>query len=236
MKNRIFGIIPARGGSKRIPRKNLKLFNGKPLVQWTIEEAKKSTYISTVILSSDDDEILEIGLNQNIEIYHQNKKSAGDDVPFLPIAMRIMSKYHARPNDLVVLLQPTAPLRNNEDIDAAILEFQLYKPYSLVSVYKSPKSAMICETQEEWVVPVLYKNYLTMQSQKLPEYFIPNGALYIISFKFLQLFKSWYTPMTKAFFMPDFKSVDVDNEFEWLVAEFIHKALRKNKLKDLKNV
>ena len=228
MKPKIYGIIPARKNSKRIPNKNKRLFNGKPLVVWTIEEAKKSSYISTIILSSDDQEILEMGYINDIETHIQGEDSTGDNTPFLPTAIRIMNKYHAKPEDLIVLLQPTAPLRDSKDIDAGILMFQMYHAHSLISAYINQKAGLAITLDDGWVVPVMYKKYLTGLTHNIPEFLIPNGALYIIPFKFLELYKSWYTPMTKVYVMLDYKSVDVDNEFEWMVAEFIHRVLKKN--------
>lgn len=112
-------IIPARGGSKGVPRKNIRNLAGKPLIAWTIEEAKKSKYINRVILSSDDNEIIEIAKNYNCEVpFVRPKNIAEDNTPGIDPVLHAIKQCPGY--DYVVLLQPTSPLRTVEDIDGCI--------------------------------------------------------------------------------------------------------------------
>jgi CMP-N-acetylneuraminic acid synthetase len=117
MKKCLF-LIPARGGSKRVPRKNIREVAGKPLILWTIEEAKKSKHIHRLVVSSDDEEILEIS-SQYCEVLERPKSLAKDNSSSIDVALHALKKLPGY--DIVVLLQPTSPLRKAEDIDTGII-------------------------------------------------------------------------------------------------------------------
>jgi CMP-N,N'-diacetyllegionaminic acid synthase len=118
----ILAIVPARGGSKGVPRKNIRLLAGKPLIAWTIDEAKKSRYIDRLILSSEDDEIIEVAREFGCEIpFKRPDELAQDDTPGIESVIHAINTLEEK-YDFVVLLQPTSPLRTVEDIDG------LYSP------------------------------------------------------------------------------------------------------------
>lgn len=115
---KILGLIPARGGSKRLPRKNIRLFNGRPLIAWTILEAKKSSYLDDILVSTDDDEIAQTALDYGIQVVHRPPNLARDDTPMYPVIGHAIKYMKLTDGDAVCLLQPTSPLRRYEDIDA----------------------------------------------------------------------------------------------------------------------
>ncbi|MEH2097772.1 acylneuraminate cytidylyltransferase family protein, partial [Nostoc sp.] len=116
---KVLAIIPARGGSKAVPRKNIREIGGKPLIAWTIEEAKKSQYIDRLILSSEDDEIISIAQKWGCEIaFKRPVELAQDDTPGIAPVLHALNQLPIY--DYVVLLQPTSPLRQVIDIDGCI--------------------------------------------------------------------------------------------------------------------
>ena len=134
----ILAIIPARGGSKGIPRKNIKLLAGKPLIAYSIEAAIKSEFVNRVIVSTDDDEIEQISIKYGAEVIIRPKKLAEDDSPTIDgiiHALNILEKTGYLP-DIVVLLQPTSPLRTQDDVDNAIIYYLKNKDKydSLISI------------------------------------------------------------------------------------------------------
>ena len=149
IKNKkIIAIIPARGGSKGVPRKNIKLLNGKPLISYSIRAALKSKFIDRVIVSTDDKEIAEIAKRYKAEVpYLRPAELAQDTSPTLPVLQHAVKYLEEKENyktDLIVLLQPTTPLILASDIDSAIKQLIKTKTNSCVS---------ICEISErpEWM-------------------------------------------------------------------------------------
>ena len=133
------GLIPARGGSKGIPRKNIKLFNNRPLIYWSIKHALESNSIDRVIVSTDDEEIAEIALSFSAEVPFLRPKSISGD-----LSPGINTVLHALENldniDDVLLLQPTSPLRRTFDIDEIFKIRSKYNSDSAVSVSLSSKN------------------------------------------------------------------------------------------------
>jgi CMP-N,N'-diacetyllegionaminic acid synthase len=115
--NTILAVIPARAGSKRLPGKNMKLFRRKPLVEWTILAAKGSEYLDAIVLDSDDKDFEPIAYRNGIAFHHRDNRLAQDDSPIEECVKVVAKITHF---DLVILLQPTSPLRTSEDIDKAL--------------------------------------------------------------------------------------------------------------------
>lgn len=162
----ILGIIPARWGSKRVPFKNIKLFRGKPLIYYTINAAHKSKKIDNVIVSTDGKKIAEIAIGYGATVIDRPSQFARDHSPSIDVVYHTLTKEKA---DIVVLLQPTSPLRTAEDIDAAINLFLKEKPESLISVSKDgPNGAIYISTPEN------LKKYNSFYMTKMCAYFMPK--------------------------------------------------------------
>jgi CMP-N,N'-diacetyllegionaminic acid synthase len=114
---KVLAIIPARKGSKRLPGKNTMMFRGKPLVQWSIEQAKEAKYVSQVVVTSDDDKVLELAIRNHCDAIVRPFQLAADATPMNVVVEHVLSLYTC---DYVVLLQPTSPLRWCLDIDRCI--------------------------------------------------------------------------------------------------------------------
>ena len=136
----IIAIIPARRGSKGIKNKNRVLLNGKPLISYSIEAAIKSAYIETIVVSSDDDEILKISQGYNISVINRPKELSDDFITLEPVILNVLDIFPGY--DYFVLLQPTSPLRAVEHIDNAIELLLNSQCDAVISVTKPTKSPL----------------------------------------------------------------------------------------------
>ena len=225
---KILAFIPARGGSKGLPRKNIKPLLGKPLIAWTVEQAKNSKYIDKVVVSTDDEEIAEISKKYGAEVpFLRPKELARDDSPTIDAIIHAINWFEERGEffDILILLQPTSPLRTTEDIDNAIELFLNNKDaLSLISVKENEHPPFwSLEIENKFLKPLFGEEYFKKRRQELPKSYMPNGAIFISYVDILKKYKTFYTPKTIAYIMPPERSIDIDNEFDFLLAEFILK-------------
>jgi CMP-N-acetylneuraminic acid synthetase len=221
--NDIFAIIPARGGSKGLPGKNIKLFCGKPLLAWTIEAAKLSSYIGKVIVSTDSEQIAQTARDFGAEVpFLRPQELSTDDSDTVSVTLHALSclkKDNYEPK-LLVLLQPTSPLRLTEDIDNAIELFLGNGCDAVISVNKLQHPIFwTFRISNSYLDPLFGRDYLASRRQELPEIYAPNGAIYIVSIDAFLKHKSFYLDMTRPYVMPFQRSIDIDDEDDFLVAE-----------------
>lgn len=219
----VLAVIPARGGSKRVSRKNIRALAGKPLIAWTIEEAKKSKYIDRLILSSEDKEIISVAEKWGCEVpFVRPRELAQDDTPGIePVlhAIKILPGY-----DYIALLQPTSPLRSSYDIEQCIEMCVNQQAISCVSVTEVDKSPywMYYINSKSILFPFLI-NIANQNKcrQKMPKVYVLNGAVYVAKTKWLIKKKTFIYDRTLAFIMPKERSIDIDNELDFSFTEFI---------------
>jgi len=222
----VLAIIPARGCSKGIPRKNIRILAGKPLIAWTIEEAKKSKYIDRLILSSEDDEIIKVAKNYGCEVpFVRPPELAKDDTPGIEPVLHALNTLKEK-YDYVVLLQPTSPLRSVDDIDSCIENCFLSKAPSCVSVTEVDQHPfwMYAIDTSKNLAPIMQQHNNAFRRQDLPPVYILNGAIYIAESNFLANNRSFLTTMTKAYIMPHERSSDIDNDTDLKLCEMLMKA------------
>ena len=220
---KILAIIPARGGSKGVPRKNIKMLAGKPLIAWAIEEAKKSKLIDMCIVSTEDQEIKSVAEKWGGNVpFMRPMELAQDDTPGIePVlhALKMMPGY-----DYIVLLQATSPLRTVEDIDGAIA-YCLDKSYeSCVSVTEVEHSPywMYQMDKQKHLQPILkIEKEKSYQRQKLPKVYQLNGAVYVVSVEFVQREREFIGEETVGYVMPQERSYDIDTMMDFEVAEVL---------------
>jgi CMP-N,N'-diacetyllegionaminic acid synthase len=219
---RVLAVIPARGGSKGLPGKNIMNLHGKPLLAWTIEEAQKSKYIDRIILSSDDEEIIRVAREWGCEVpFVRPMELAQDHTPGIdPIlhAIQFCAGY-----DYVVLLQPTSPLRTVEDIDGCIsfcLDNQASACVSVTAVDKSPYWMYTLNSSYQ-LSPLIQTDNLIARRQDLPEIWALNGAVYVSNTTWLVQSKTFLTEDTLGFVMPMERSMDIDSKMDFDLAEFL---------------
>ncbi len=226
MKNKktVYAVIPARKDSKRIPGKNKKIFCGKPLISWTIEEALKVKEIDHIIVSSNDRDVLAIANSYDVIVHKRDEILSEDDVPGHLVSLDAMESMDAKEDSTVIYLQPTSPLRTAKDVAGCYYHYKIMDCDSVISCYRNSKAYYSFKLAQGFLEPLFYGNYLNQQSHNLPEAFVPNGAVYIISLEYLKLYGTVYTPRTKAFVMSRINSVDIDDYADWLFAEFLMRA------------
>ncbi len=211
---KILAIIPARGGSKGIPKKNIINIAGKPLIAWTIESAKKSRFINRIVVSSDSTEILSVAEKYGSEIIKRPAKFANDKISAaaaVPHTLEYLKKKEKYVPDIIVFLQPTSPLRTAKDIDDALKFFFEKKAGTVISVTEGDNKALKSFFIEKGIMRgIVNDEFPFTNRQALPKIYMPNGAIYIISEKEFQKEKRLFSKKTFAFIMPPERSIDLD--------------------------
>jgi CMP-N,N'-diacetyllegionaminic acid synthase len=226
----ILAIIPARGGSKGVPRKNIKLLAGKPLLAWTIEAAKNSKYIDRIIVSTEDEEIRDIALACGAEVpFLRPVELAQDDTPGIsPVLYTIkkLSEQNKRNYDLIFLLQPTSPLRNEKHIDEAIEMLLNNSEHfdSLISVTELEHPVYwnrIVGSKMELKNFIQYDQEIKYRRQDFNQLYRLNGALYLAKTKLLLEQETFETKRTMAYIMDRKCSIDIDSQDDFQLAEMM---------------
>ena len=216
-------LIPARGGSKGILRKNIKLFNSKPLIYWSIQAALKSDYIDRVVVSTEDQEIAEIAKSYSAEVpFLRPKELAKDDSPGIDPVFHALEML-PEVEDLI-LLQPTSPLRQTKHINE-IFEFrEKFQGDSVVSITLAKKHTdLFFQLNSNHIISPLSKDFKALPRQKYSDLYTINGALYLSSKKSILLNKSLFSPSTLGYIMPEKYSIDIDTQLDWDIAQFLMK-------------
>ncbi len=213
-KYKILAIIPARGGSKGVPRKNIKDLNGKPLIAYTIEASLNSNLIDTTIVSSEDKEILEISKKFGAEIINRPKELATDKASTMPVITQVLNELSSKGKnfDIVVILQPTSPCRDSNDIDNAVKFFLEQDANALISVV-SPDIEILkayIVNSDGYLQGAINDKYPFTRRQDLPKAYLANGAIYMIKTELFLKSESLMTEKTLPFVMPKEKSVNID--------------------------
>ena len=222
MNKTFLAIIPARGGSKRLPRKNILDLCGKPLISWSIEAALKSKYISKVVVSSDDEEILNISSNFGADIIKRPYELANDTATTFDAIKHTINNLEKY--DYIVLLQPTSPLRNEKHIDEAIELLEEKQADAIVSVCEMDHSPLWSNTlpKDGNMNNFLRDEVLNKRSQDLEKYYRLNGAVYICKTDKLLENKSFFLKDNIFAYIMDRKSsIDIDEEIDFLFAEIV---------------
>ncbi|MDD4651091.1 MAG: acylneuraminate cytidylyltransferase family protein [Methanothrix sp.] len=222
MNKKIIAIIPARGGSKGLPRKNIAMLRSRPLISYSIEAALRSNLVSRVIVTTEDAEIAEVSRKYGSEVIDRPMELAQDDTPIISVVRQAIHKledegYFA---EVIALLQPTSPLRTTEDIDGAIQLFQTNNCGSVVSICEMEHSPYWSfKVERNYLKPLMGKKYLNLRRQDLPKVYMPNGAIFVSSPRNLYEIGSFYSHETMPYIMPAVRSIDIDCENDLLRAE-----------------
>ena len=213
-KPTILAIIGARGGSRGVPGKNILQISGKPLLAWTIEAAQASKFISSIIVSTDDDKIINVAKQYEVEVLKRPLKLATDKspaVPFMLHAIKNFQKNHNYLPNIIMLLQPTSPLRTGKHIDEAISLMFKKKADAVLSVKKIDKQHLkTFLVKKDYLTPAVNKNFPFMSRQLLPEIYTSNGAIYgMYTKKFIKI-KKLFTAKTVPYLMDYDSSMDLD--------------------------
>lgn len=214
----IVSIIPARGGSKGIPRKNIKKLRGKPLIAYSIEQSLSSSYIDLTIVSTEDEEIAEISRQYGARVIVRPKELAEDTTPTEPALIHVINeldKESIKP-DYLVLLQPTSPIRREYDIDRAIERLIDGNGDSLLSVHEN--SSFLWSKEGK---PLNYDHKARPRRQDKEWEFIENGSIYITKRNILLKENNRLGGKIMTYVMPEWASFEIDTQFDFELVEYI---------------
>jgi N-acylneuraminate cytidylyltransferase len=207
----VLAIIPARGGSKGLPRKNILEAGGLPLIAWTINAGLRSKYVTRVVLSSDDDEIMAVARQYGCDVpFKRPAELAADQTPSIAVilhALELLPHY-----DYVVLLQPTSPLRTARDIDASFEQMKQCNAQACVSLSLVGETPYWMYTLNEscQLKALLEQAPGAYRRQDCPPVYSLNGAVYIANTSWLKRNQTFLSPETVGYVMPENRSIDID--------------------------
>lgn len=219
---KVLVVIPARGGSKGILKKNIKLLKNKPLILYSIDVAKSIVSSDNICISTDDDEIINLVESYGTTVpFKRPPELATDTASTNDVLLHAISYYESKDSyyDIVILLQPTSPLRTALHVKNAML---LYNQNidMVVSVRESHAPAVLCKENETGYLEDIF-NKDNLRRQDIPVYYEYDGSIYIINIKSLK--ENGLAKLKKKikYIMPIKESIDIDNQFDWEIAEFL---------------
>lgn len=223
---RVLGIIPARGGSKGLPGKNIRVLLDKPLIAWTIRQALASSYLDRVIVTTDDKDIAEISKKYGADVpFLRPEELATDEARTIDVVLQAISRLELdnRFYDLVMLLQPTSPLREAGDIAGAIELLFLKNAQSVVSVCEAEHHPFWTNTlpSDGCMSAFIRPEIKHKHRQQLPLFYRLNGAVYLANIAYLKEHRDFIGAETYAYIMPAERSIDIDSELDFKFAEFL---------------
>jgi len=227
-KKAILGFIPARGGSRGLPRKNILPLLGKPLIAWTIQQALAGRYFDKVIVNTDDEEIAKVSRQSGAEVpFMRPKELAAENTPIIDVIFHTL-EYFNKQNiyfDYIALLEPTSPLRKNEDFDnasRALIENERTAD-SLVSVGKVhlEHPSIIKKINNGYVMPYEITQKNIYRRQDLEDVYFPYGVIYMSKTNDLFKYKSFYQERTIPYFIERWQNYEIDDEIDFIITERI---------------
>lgn len=227
---RVLGLIPARGGSKGIPQKNIKLLNGKPLIEWSAEALLKSKLIDTCMCSTDDKEIAKIVENLGVDIpFIRPKKLAEDDSLVVDVIIHALDFFNKKNITFshVMLVQPTNPTIKSSDIDNAVNLAKNNDYDTIISVHKYSgiHPAVMYKKRDNEIFEPLLPNSSELPRQKFEEIYARSGLFYLIKTEVLKENKSIYGKKIHAIEIDEKRAIPIDTDQDFCKAE---KYLREN--------
>ena len=227
-------IIPARGGSKRVPRKNIRLLDGSPLISYSIRAAKDSGQFDKIILSSDDNEILQLGLSEGISIDERPPEMAGDHVTKVQVIHEFLTRNNSISEfDNIAALLPTCPFRTSKDVSIAVglLEKNIEKEFLIgVKEYDFPIQLALEKKNDQLVSMIFLDSYKTTRSQDIKKRFHPNGAIYIATIDAFLREGTFFNKNMLAYEMSAIASFDIDYPYQFEIAEILAKKIKNKEI------
>lgn len=216
-------IIPARGNSKRFPRKNLAMLKGIPLIAHTINAAKESGVFGAIIVSSEDEEILDVAKKYGVEGALRPEELSGDRVPIADVCLHVLKEYTGNDaSEIFAMLQPTSPLRTGGDICAAydlLMTNATEAVISVATLSHAPQRAQIIE--HGLLKPFFKAADVEKQSQDLPPLYVPNGAVNVMKTAVFLRETTFFVAKAAPYILPPERAVDIDEPLDLEWAEFL---------------
>lgn len=227
MADRVLALIPARGGSKGVPRKNVRPLAGRPLVAYAADAARASGVVDRVVLSTDDEEIAAVGRASGVEVpFMRPAAIAADDTPMLSVIEHAVGELSGRgwTPEIVVLLQPTSPLRRPEHIGAAVTMLRETGADSVVSVVEVPRHLSpdyVMRIEGGHLIPFLPQGAAVTRRQDARVAYSRDGTVYAFPVRTLERFHSIYGEDTRPLVIEARESLSIDSPADWDAAERI---------------
>jgi CMP-N-acetylneuraminic acid synthetase len=233
---RILSIITARGGSKEVPRKNVLNICGKPLIAWTIEATKNSKYIDRVIVTTDSEEIRNISIQYGAEVPFKRPYEISGDLAkqedAVIHAMEFVEKQEGKKYDYIMILTPTTPLRDENELDKVIEELVNHpEARSILTMMKAQSHPLFCNTIPDnlSLANFIPDDIRLKNRQEVPTYYQPSGSTSIIEWDYFLENGSIFTPLTFAYITDSITGHDINSRIDFLLAEILlkEKILKK---------
>jgi len=228
MEQQIIAVIPARGGSKRVPRKNLLPLRGKPLIAYTIEQAKRSRLVDRVFVSTDDEEISIVARQYGAEVIERPPELSGDTASSETALLHVVDWLAERENyqpEVLVFLQCTSPIRKESDIDNAIGAFLENQADSLFSACRFRK--YIWQVQMGEASPINYDYRHRWREQDFPHQVLENGSIFVFRTSLLKEQGNRLGGKIAVYEMDELNSIQIDSEEDILLCNCIMDLLEK---------
>jgi N-acylneuraminate cytidylyltransferase len=230
---RILALITARGGSKRLPGKNVRLLGDKPLINWSIDSAKDISSICDILVSTDDPEIAEVSKQSGAYVpWLRPKDLASDTANSVDVALHALDWYEAEKGqvDGLLLLQPTSPFRTRSTLERGIALFRKNCHQAVLGVsptHVHPMWALMMDG--DYLVPFIQNHGLGVRSQDLPPAYIVNGSFYLIAPSELRISRSFMgTKAIPLLIKSKLEALDIDTEWDFKEAEIFFEFLKKS--------
>lgn len=231
---KILGLIPARGGSKGLRKKNIRNLQGKPLIAWTIRQALSSRYLDEVMVNTDDPEIAAVGRRYGAKIPFLRPQSlARDNSKVIDTVLHTLDFYEQKGMvfDFLALLEPTSPLRKKGDIDRAIKKLiaNQQRAESLISVGEIALEHPIYSkqlTRDEMVQPYIKKSQGSSLRQELHSAYFPYGVIYLSKVAAIRKYKAVYPGKILALKIERWQNYEINDLFDFLCVETILKKMK----------
>ncbi len=222
MTDRILGLIPAKGASQRLPRKNLADLGGRPLIQWAADSASKSGICARVILSTEDELVARQASELGIEVpFVRPDKLARDPAGVVEVALHALEELEKTGEryDTLIILLPSCPFRSAADIKAAYDLFLRRERPCVMSVSQfdhTPFAALECGEDDR--LSAIFPEHLGKKSQDMPPVYRPNGAIHVLDVERFKAQRSYFFEPLIGYVMPQERSIDIDNELDLTIA------------------
>lgn len=223
---KVLAMIPARGGSKGLPGKNIKELCGKPVIAWSIDAAKSSKYVDTLMVSTDNDEIANISRAYGADVPFMRPDYLASDTATSYDAIEHTLDYYKNGYDYLVLLEPTSPLRTSEDIDKAIEQLFSSDADSIVGISKTEDqnpAFLIKLNSDNFIIGYEDEKMTVKRRQEIENVYFFEGTVYISDINTLREKKSFYHDTTIGYEVPKYKSLEIDDIYDFVMVEAIMK-------------
>ncbi len=222
---KILALITARGGSKRIPGKNIRPLGGRPLIVWSIDVAKGIPEICDILVSTDDPTIADVARNAGALVpWLRPAELASDTATSVDVALHALDWYESENGtvDGLLLLQPTSPFRSRDTVLRGIRKFRLHQQRFVVGISLAESHPMLCFQVDGEIMRPFIDGGIHLRSQDLPPAYVDNGAFYLLTPDDLRRSKSFYSDdMIPLEIEKPEESIDIDTEWDWKMAEAV---------------